>query len=680
MSEYFYTKKEAEKAILVGVALQSENISYDIMCEYLDELAFLAETAGAETVKIFTQNLDKPVTATFIGKGKLEEIKTYVEENDIDLIIFDDELSPTQIRNLERELKGRKVLDRTNLILDIFAKRARTAEAKAQVELAQYQYLLPRLTGMWTHLERQKGGIGLRGPGETEIETDRRIIRDKISRLKNELTKIDKQKVIQRKNRGKLVRVSLAGYTNVGKSTLFNRLIGHKLAIVHDQPGVTRDRKEAKGKLQNMALEVIDTAGYEYSKEDSLEKRMWEQTRRAIGEADVCLFLFDARDGIQPYDEHFADLVRQSGKPVILLANKCEGRLQEDSVHEAYRLGLGEPIPFSAEHGLGLLDLYEALKPFDKKEEKTEPEFIDFEGLSEEEINAVLDEKAKAKPIQLAIVGRPNVGKSTLVNALLNDERMLTGPEAGVTRDAITSEWEWKGRKINLVDTAGLRRQSRVEDSLEKMSAASTKHAAYMAQVVVLVLDADAVLDKQDLTIAREVIDEGRALVIAVNKWDIANRREALQKLNDKLQTSLTQAEGVPTVTISALKKEGLDKLMSAVFKVYDRWNVRIPTAPLNKWFEDIKDNCPPPLGKNKRRIKLRYITQAKTRPPSFYMFSSNPEGLPDSYLRYLTNSLRETFNLGGIPIRLNVRKTGNPYADKKERRNPLRKMAKPKE
>ena len=247
------------------------------------------------------------------------------------------------------------------------------------------------------------------------------------------------------------VKIAIVGRPNVGKSTLFNRLIGRKLAIVHDQPGVTRDRKEAKGKLQNMALEVIDTAGYEYSKEDSLEKRMWEQTRRAIGEADVCLFLFDARDGIQPYDEHFADLVRQSGKPVILLANKCEGRLQEDSIHEAYRLGLGEPIPFSAEHGLGLLDLYEALKPFDKKEEKTEPEFIDFEGLSEEEINAVLDEKAKAKPIQLAIVGRPNVGKSTLVNALLNDERMLTGPEAGVTRDAITSEWEWKGRKINLV-------------------------------------------------------------------------------------------------------------------------------------------------------------------------------------------------------------------------------------
>ena len=241
---------------------------------------------------------------------------------------------------------------------------------------------------------------------------------------------------------------------------------------------------------------------------------------------------------------------------------------------------------------------------------------------------------------------------------------MLTGPEAGITRDAITSEWQWKGRKINLVDTAGLRRQSKITDSLEKMSAASTKHAAFMAQVVVLVLDADAVLDKQDLTIARQVIDEGRALVIAVNKWDIAKRAEALQKLNDKLQTSLTQITGVPTVTVSALKNEGLDKLMSAVFKVYDRWNTRIPTAPLNKWFSDVQEQNTPPLGKNKRRIKLKYITQAKTRPPSFYIFSSNPEGLPDSYLRYLVNSLRDTFNLGGVPVRITVRKSDNPYAD----------------
>lgn len=454
-----------------------------------------------------------------------------------------------------------------------------------------------------------------------------------------------------------MLKVAIIGRPNVGKSTLFNRLVGRKTAIVHDQPGVTRDRKEAEAKLRDIKMLIIDTAGYEYSNEDNLEKRMWDQTRRAIEEADVSLFLFDARDGLQPYDEHFADLVRQSGKPVILLANKCEGKLQEDGIFEAYKLGLGTPIPFSAEHGLGLLDLYDALK--DVEEAKPEEEISETEEDETED-----EEKIKSRPIQLAIVGRPNVGKSTLMNALLNDERMLTGPEAGVTRDAITVAWEWKGRKINLVDTAGLRKQSRVSDSLEKMSAASTKHAAFMAQVVILVLDADAVLDKQDLTIARQVIDEGRALVIAVNKWDIANRKEALQRLNDKLQTSLTQVEGVPTVTVSALKKEGLDKLMSAVFKVYDRWNVRIPTAPLNKWFQDVLDNNPPPLGKNKRRIKLRYITQAKTRPPSFYIFSSNPEGLPDAYLRYLVNNLRETFNLGGIPIRITVRKTGNPYAD----------------
>ncbi len=443
------------------------------------------------------------------------------------------------------------------------------------------------------------------------------------------------------------IKIAIIGRPNVGKSTLFNRLVGRRVAIVHDQPGVTRDRREASAKLRDLELKIIDTAGYEYSNTDNLEHRMWEQTKKAINEADVCLFLFDARAGLQPYDEHFADILRQSGKPVILLANKCEGREQENSIHEAYKLGMGEPVAFSAEHGLGINDLYELLKPFDKN--------ISSENGEESDDNE--------KPLQLAIVGRPNVGKSTLVNALLNDERMLTGPEAGVTRDAITSEWSWNGHKINLVDTAGLRKQSRVSDSLEKMSAASTKHAAFMAQVVVLVLDADAVLEKQDLTIARKVIDEGRALVIAINKWDIANRKEALDQLNYKLKTSLTQVEGVPTVTISALKGEGLDKLMRAVFKVYEKWNSRIPTAPLNQWFADMIDNYPPPLGKNKRRIKLRYITQAKTRPPSFYIFSSNPEGLPESYLRYLTNNLRETFNLGGIPLRVIVRKTGNPYA-----------------
>lgn len=460
------------------------------------------------------------------------------------------------------------------------------------------------------------------------------------------------------------IKVAIIGRPNVGKSTLFNRLAGRKIALVHDMPGVTRDRKEADAKLRDLVLKIVDTAGYEFSKTDNLEQRMWKQTERAINEADVCLFLFDAREGLHPYDEHLAGLVRASGKPVILLANKCEGKLQEDSIHEAFKLGLGQPIPFSAEHGLGLEDLYDELKEFDKKEEAPNGDADD-----DTEESADGEDEKDNRPIQVAIVGRPNVGKSTLVNALLNDERMLTGPEAGVTRDAITSAWEWKGQKFNLVDTAGLRRQSKIESSVEKMSAASSKHAAFMAQVVVLVLDADAVLDKQDLTIARKVLDEGRAMVIAVNKWDIANRKESLDRLNDKLASSLTQAEGIPTVTISALKKEGLDKLMSAVMKVYKRWNFRVPTAPLNKWFQDVLDNNPPPLGKNKRRIKLRYITQAKIRPPAFYIFSSNPEGLPDSYLRYLINDLKETFDMKGIPVRVTVRKSDNPYATEKKPR-----------
>lgn len=455
------------------------------------------------------------------------------------------------------------------------------------------------------------------------------------------------------------LKIAIIGRPNVGKSTLFNRLAGRKVAIVHDKPGVTRDRRELLVKLRGTDIIIIDTAGYEFSKSDNLEHRMWLQTQKAIQDADICLFLFDARDGLHPYDEHLASLVRESSKPVILLANKCEGKLQEDSIHEAYKLGLGQPIPFSAEHGLGLDDLHECILDIQKSLT------TESDNVSENQNEQDSLEEASGETIQLAIVGRPNVGKSTLVNALLNEERMLTGDEAGVTRDAIASQLLWKGYKINLVDTAGLRRQSRISDSLEKLSAASTKHAAFMAQVVILVLDADAVLDKQDLTIARQVLDEGRALIIAINKWDIANRKEVLDKLNYKLQTSLTQADGIPTVTISALKKEGLDKLMNAVFKVYKRWNTRIPTAPLNNWFQDILANNPPPLGKNKRRIKLRYITQAKIRPPSFYIFSSNPEGLPDAYLRYLTNSMREVFDLRGIPLRITVRKTDNPYASK---------------
>ena len=488
------------------------------------------------------------------------------------------------------------------------------------------------------------------------------------------------------------LKAAIVGRPNVGKSTLFNRLAGKKLALVHDLPGVTRDRKEVTTKLKDLELTVIDTAGYEEAPAGQMEERMWQQTRRAIEESDAVLFLFDARAGMQAYDEHFADLVRRSKKPVFLLANKCEGRTQEQGIYEAYKLGLGDPIIFSAEHNIGFDELYLGLKELEEKlaadadksagragyiaadadksagraEGPTEERVP--AGKAGEENESDMDEdktqSLKKRPIQVAIVGRPNVGKSTLVNALLGDERMLTGPEAGLTRDAISSRWEWKGWTINLVDTAGLRKQARVSGAIEKMSVESTMYAANMAQVVILVLDADGVLDKQDLTIARKVLDEGRALVIAVNKWDIADKKEALQKLNDKLETSLTQAEGVPTVTISALRKKGLDKLFSAVIKVYQRWNVRIPTAPLNKWFRDVQEMNPAPLGKNKRRIKLRYITQAKTRPPSFYIFSSNPEGLPDSYLRFLTNQLRETFDLKGIPLRITVRKSDNPYAD----------------
>lgn len=447
-----------------------------------------------------------------------------------------------------------------------------------------------------------------------------------------------------------MLSVAIIGRPNVGKSTLFNRLVGKKLAIVHDQPGVTRDRKMAQARFKDLEFTVIDTAGYEYSTTDNMENRMWKQTQMAINDADLCLFLYDARAGLQPYDELFADLVRKTHKPVVLLANKCEGKLQEDSVFEAYKLGFGEPIPFSAVHGVGFEDLYLVLsEAIEKDKEKT------------------VQEDNGEKPIKVAFVGRPNVGKSTLVNALLGSERMLTGPEAGMTRDAITTSWQWENQNFDLVDTAGLRKQAKVTDSLEKMSVENTMYAANMAQVVVLVLDAATVLDKQDLTIARKVLDEGRALVIAVNKWDVADRKETLEKLNYKLETSLTQGAGVPTVTISALKKQGLDKLMRAIIKVYKRWNMRIPTAPLNQWFADVQEQNPAPLGKNKRRIKLKYITQAKIRPPSFFIFSSNPEGLPESYFRYLVNSLRDTFDLGGIPLRITVRKAHNPYADNKK-------------
>lgn len=469
--------------------------------------------------------------------------------------------------------------------------------------------------------------------------------------------------------------VAIIGRPNVGKSTLFNRLIGKRLAIVHDQPGVTRDRRAHAASLLGLEFTVIDTAGLEDATDDSLEGRMRAQTEAALADADVALFLIDARAGVTPLDEHFADLLRRSPTPVLLVANKCEGKAGEPGLFEAYALGLGEPIPVSAEHGLGMGDLFHALLPFAPAEDDAGADDADaFPAAVAGEPgveDADLDEGEEveippydpSKPLQLAIVGRPNTGKSTFINRLIGEDRLLTGPEAGVTRDSISVDWEWNGRRLRLVDTAGLRRRARVEDSLEKLSVADTLNSIRMAEVVVLMLDANMVLDKQDLTIARMVIEEGRALVIAVNKWDAAeDRKEALKRLNDRLQTSLPQVRGIPTVTISALRGQGLNRLLEEVFAIHQVWNTRVPTSPLNRWLEDMLIHHPPPLSKQKRRIKLRYITQVKARPPTFAIFVSKPDELPDSYMRYLANGIRETFGLDGVPIRIHLRKPKNPY------------------
>lgn len=467
--------------------------------------------------------------------------------------------------------------------------------------------------------------------------------------------------------------VAIVGRPNVGKSTLFNRLVGKRVAIVHDMPGVTRDRREGAATLLGMEFTVIDTAGYEDANDDSVEARMRRQTDAAVEEADVALMLIDSRAGVTPLDRHFADLLRKCKTPVILVANKCEGKAGEPGLYESYGLGLGEPVPVSAEHGEGLSDLFFALKPYaeaagaldDDEEEDPFPEEV--AELDEEAANAAAEAKAAARPLQLVIAGRPNVGKSTLVNRLLGEDRMLTGPEAGLTRDAISSEWEHKGRRIRLVDTAGLRKRANIDDPVEKLSVSNTIEAIRMAEVVILVLDSAAILDKQDLTIARLVIEEGRSLVIAVNKWDVVEKpEEALQRLRDRLETSMPQVRGVPTITISALAGKGLERLMDAVIETHKTWNRRISTSKLNQWLEEVVAHHPPPALAGGRRLKIRYMTQAKARPPTFIIFASKPEELPEAYTRYLINGLRETFKLAGVPIRLYVRGGKNPYAKEK--------------
>jgi GTP-binding protein len=448
-------------------------------------------------------------------------------------------------------------------------------------------------------------------------------------------------------------------------------LAGKRLAIVDDRPGVTRDRREGFGRLADIELDLIDTAGLEEADAGSLEARMRAQTERAVVDADVTLFLIDGRAGVMPLDKHFANWLRKSGKPVILAVNKCEGKAAEAGLGEAYSLGLGDPIPLSAAHGEGLGDLYDALEKYAPPptiiEEEEEDEFAPIGEMGgegeEEELEEIID---PSKPLQVAIVGRPNVGKSTLINRIVGEDRLLTGPEAGITRDAITVEWEHNGRCFKLVDTAGMRRKATIIDKLEKMSVSDSLRSIRMAEVVVLTMDANAILDKQDLTIARLVMDEGRALVIAVNKWDaVEDKAAARQRIEDRLETSLPQAKGLPVVTLSALTGKGVGSLMEAITSVHAIWNRRVTTSKLNRWLEGIVEHHPPPAVQGGRRVRLRYATQIKSRPPTFVLFASRPEELPEAYMRYLVNSLRKVFDLPGGPIRISLRKSDNPYANK---------------
>ncbi len=442
--------------------------------------------------------------------------------------------------------------------------------------------------------------------------------------------------------------VAIVGRPNVGKSTLFNRLAGRRLALVDDQPGLTRDRRETEVELDACTVTLVDTAGLE-SGDEGLTARMRQQTEAAVAQADLVLFLIDARTGVTAADEIFGDLVRSAGKPVVLAANKSEGRAAEAGFYEAFSLGLGEPLAISAEHGLGIGEVIDAIGQA-------------VEARGETESGAEETDERTFK-LRLAVVGRPNVGKSTLVNALLGEERMITGPEAGITRDAIASEIEWKGRPLRVFDTAGLRRKARVEGKAETLSVGDTLRAIRFAEVVVLLLDAEQPFEKQDLQIANLIAQEGRALVIAVNKWDLVReRQQRLAELREMCQRLLPQVKGVSLVTVSAKSGKGVDKLMDAVLAADEVWNKRLPTHALNDWLGAAVDAHPPPAPSG-RRIKIRYMTQANARPPTFVAFCSMPKALPESYVRYLVNGLRETFDLPGVPIRFNLRKGKNPYA-----------------
>ena len=447
--------------------------------------------------------------------------------------------------------------------------------------------------------------------------------------------------------------VAIVGRPNVGKSTLFNRLVGKKLALVHNQPGVTRDRREGDARLLGLDFRVIDTAGFEDEDAHTLPGRMRVQTEAAVREADVALFMIDAREGLTPLDEEIGRWLRVETTPVIVVANKAEGRAAEGGVLEAYRLGLGEPVAISAEHGEGVADLFEALRPH------VEHEHFDAEEEADE----------TRHPLHLAVVGRPNAGKSTLVNRMIGEERMITGPEAGITRDSISLTWEWEGHPVQLVDTAGLRKRAKVDDKLERLSAADTKRAIDFAEVVVLLLDATRGLESQDLRIAAQVIEEGRALIIALNKWDVAEHASSLfNGVKAALGEGLAQLRDVPLLTVSAKTGKGIDTILKVAFELREAWNKRVPTGELNRWFEAAVEANPPPAPKG-RRIKLRYITQVKSRPPTFVVFGNQLEELPESYRRYLLNAMRRDLGLGPVPLRLDFRGRSNPFDRAKDHR-----------
>ena len=442
--------------------------------------------------------------------------------------------------------------------------------------------------------------------------------------------------------------VTILGRPNVGKSTLFNRLVGRKTALVDDQPGVTRDRREGMASIGDMKFRIFDTAGLDDAKKESLEARMSEQSVTAAREADLVFFVIDARVGITPIDRMFAEKIRKFGKPVRLIANKAEARMAEAGVMDSYSLGFGEPIAVSAEHGEGIEGIYDAV--------------ADFLPDVEEVVREETEEEEMARPLRLAIIGQPNAGKSTLVNTMLGEERMLTGPEAGITRDAIATDWSWQGREIKLWDTAGIRRKSRVTGKIEKLAVSDALRAIRFADCVVVLIDASMVIERQDLALSDLVATEGRAVVLALSKWDLVeDKQKKLAEVHSDLEDVLPEIRGVPVVTLSSKQERGIDRLMKAVFEAVDRWSARITTSQLNRWLEAALARNPPPAPSG-RRIKIRYATQASSRPPTFAVFGNQLSKMPDSYKRYLMNTLRKDFDLAGVPIRFSLRGGKNPF------------------